>query len=57
MASAMSARSVADCVVDAVHGDRFFVFPSPEYVAGIEGRYQEIHQTVDAYSKESETMT
>jgi short-subunit dehydrogenase len=48
MASAMSPRAVADCVVDAIHNERFYVFPSPEYVPGIEGRYQEIHQTVEA---------
>ena len=55
MARSMSSREVADCVVDAVRENRFYVFPAPEYVAGIEQRYQEIHQQVDARSEEEDS--
>jgi NAD(P)-dependent dehydrogenase (short-subunit alcohol dehydrogenase family) len=48
MARSMSPRAVADCVVEALREDRFYVLPAPEYVAGIEQRYREIHQQVDA---------
>jgi len=50
MAAAMSPRTVADIVLDAIRGDRFYVFSHPEYVAGIEGRYQEIHQMLEGQS-------
>lgn len=41
-------RPVADCVVDAVRDGRFFVFPQPEYLAGIDARQQELRQAREA---------
>ncbi len=46
----MSPRAVADIAIDAIRADCFYVFSHPEYVPGIEGRYQEIHQSVEGPS-------
>ena len=48
MASAMSPSAVAEIVLEAIRQNRFYVFSHPEYVPGIEGRHQEIQQTVGA---------
>jgi NAD(P)-dependent dehydrogenase (short-subunit alcohol dehydrogenase family) len=55
LAGAMTARAVADHVVAAVRENRFYVLPAPEYAAGIEPRYQEIHQQVDAVTQKVES--
>jgi len=42
VANGMEPRQVGDCVVEAVRRDRFWIFPSPEYVVHAEGRLAEI---------------
>jgi len=49
--TAMSPREVADCVVEALCEKRFYVFPAPDYVAGIEIRNQEVRQQVESLSR------
>lgn len=42
VANGMDPRAVGECVVDAVRADRFWIFPAPEYVGGVEQRLAEI---------------
>ncbi|MEZ4279809.1 MAG: SDR family NAD(P)-dependent oxidoreductase [Myxococcota bacterium] len=45
MEASISARTVADRVVDAVIEDRFFVFSHPDQLAGLEARAAEIQRS------------
>jgi len=47
MAASMPARAVADRVVEAIDEARFYVFSHPDYVGGVESRYQEIHRRAE----------
>jgi len=40
--AAMNPEEIADLVVEAIHGDRFYVFPQPERKADVEARMQDI---------------
>lgn len=44
--ASMPARAVAECVVEAVLADRFFVFSHRDEIAGIETRHREIHEVL-----------